>query len=695
MMNRTAYGQRIVLAATAVLLLLVVAGVSGVRTLVRYERQRDLDTWQVTLGVMADYRAQRVLQWASGQFTFLEELAGNGSLQIYTQQLQREVSAEGASEPAQLSYLRNLILDTAERHSLMEKAGAKQLIPANVAHVADVGLALMNKDMTPIVTTPGMPVLNKELRQAGFAVMESGLPRIRDIFLDDQARPLVSFLVPVFALQKAEAGKEVVGVLLAIKNASTELFPLLESEGAVTTSDEAMLVRQDQESVLYVSPLADGSTSLAKRQPVETRNLDAAHALVHPGSFVEKRDYAGVEVLSTSRILPGLPWLLVQKISSEEALKESASHQQLMYSVSSLLLGLVLALMLAAWFYGSKVKEQVVTGQLEEKAGQLAAQALLLSAISDNIGDYLFLAKPNGELIFVNQACAIALGLDDANDARGKTLVSTLGVEPGKQFMALIENGMKQNQPLTQEMVVEVNGRSLLLHVSCIAFPYTSTGERDGVLLSLHDLTELDEVRQKKELLLIQIVKALVRAIDLHDPHSANHSANTTTIAMAIGKRLGFDCVALNALETASSLCNIGKLFISKEVLAKTGPLTATEQAELRKEPEFAQKILAGIDFSGPVLEAIIQKNELLDGSGHPKGLQGEAIIPMARVLAAANAFVAMVSPRAYRDRLPVKEAIAQILAAGDTKYDRQVVAALFQVTENEIDWEKWPSAGE
>jgi HD-GYP domain-containing protein (c-di-GMP phosphodiesterase class II) len=690
--NQKSHSGRVTFTAIFFLLLIVVGGISGVRSLVGYERQRDLDTWKITLSVMADSKAKHVQQWASSQFTALNELATNGSLQIYTQQLQRQESTESQSstEPAQLSYLRNLILDTAQRHAFTETPSTKAVIPANVAHQADAGLALLAKDMTVIIATPGLPAFNNELRQTVAEVLASGSARIHDIFLDDQGRPLVTFVEPVFALQKSDSGKETVGVLVAIKDAATSLFPILQSEAAVTSTDEALLVRRDQDLVVYVSPLADGTASLNKRQPAEAESLDAAYALSHPGSFIKKQDYAGVEVLSTSRVMPGLPWILVQKISAAEALKESMAHQRLLYSSLLLALGLGSSLLLAAWFYGSKVKEQQVAGELQERAGQLAAQAHLLSAINDNIGDYLFLAKLDGELIFINQACAAVLGLAEAKAASGKTLVNTLGLAPAKQFMALMEKAKNQNEPVMQEMAVEINGRNLLFHTSCIAFPYW-TAERDAILISLHDLTQLTEARERKELLLVQIVKALARAIDLHDPHSANHSANTATIAMAVGQRLGFDRPALQVLEIAANLCNIGKLFIGKEVLAKTGQLTATEQAQLHQEPEFAEQILAGIDFAGPVLTAIIQKNELLDGSGHPNGLSGAAIIPTARVLAAANAFIAMVSPRAYRDRLPVKEAMSQILAAGDGKYDRQVVAALFHVTENEIDWGKWP----
>jgi HD-GYP domain-containing protein (c-di-GMP phosphodiesterase class II) len=75
-----------------------------------------------------------------------------------------------------------------------------------------------------------------------------------------------------------------------------------------------------------------------------------------------------------------------------------------------------------------------------------------------------------------------------------------------------------------------------------------------------------------------------------------------------------------------------------------------------------------------------------MDGSGYPQGLSGEAILLTARILAVANAFVALVSPRAYRDEVPIPQALDQLLAESKDKYDRHVVAALFHIAENRTD---------
>jgi len=70
---------------------------------------------------------------------------------------------------------------------------------------------------------------------------------------------------------------------------------------------------------------------------------------------------------------------------------------------------------------------------------------------------------------------------------------------------------------------------------------------------------------------------------------------------------------------------------------------------------QYALDILSSLEFEGPVLATIAQKQELMDGSGYPQGLSGEAILLTARILAVANAFVALVSPRAYRDEVPIR----------------------------------------
>ena len=143
----------------------------------------------------------------------------------------------------------------------------------------------------------------------------------------------------------------------------------------------------------------------------------------------------------------------------------------------------------------------------------------------------------------------------------------------------------------------------------------------------------------------------------------------------------------------ASLLANLGKLNLPRELLTKMQPLTAEEQARMHDSVMDTINILKDLEFDGPVIDIISQKNEYLDGSGYPAGLKGEEILAESRILSVANAFVAMSSARAYRQGKPVREVLDTLLASADKQYDRQVIAALFHVAENRADWNSWQVA--
>jgi HD-GYP domain-containing protein (c-di-GMP phosphodiesterase class II) len=140
----------------------------------------------------------------------------------------------------------------------------------------------------------------------------------------------------------------------------------------------------------------------------------------------------------------------------------------------------------------------------------------------------------------------------------------------------------------------------------------------------------------------------------------------------------------------AALLANIGKLYIPAEVLTNMEPLTPAEELMLRENINYSVEILKDLEFDGPVIEFVQQKNECLDGSGYPNGVSGDAIFQESRILSVANAFVAMTSSRAYRPGMPVKEVLDILLSEADSRYDRHVIAALFHVAENHSDWVSW-----
>lgn len=669
---------------SALLIVFVAVGIWLVFAYAAKERARDLLQWQSNLGLVADSRHDAADKWMKAQLGGLQELAENGSLQLYLTQLaSREAGQQEGVEPAQLSYIRNLILAAAERGGFVDKLARKEKIGASLPSQAEVGLMLLDREGGFLLSTPGIrpdPVVAKYV--AG--VLASREPSVLDIFTGASGQPQIGFAVPVFPLQATGKDVDPIAVLVGIKQAGDELYPLLAQRIGTTHTDEALLVRREGGSAVYLSPLEDGSAPLRKRLALATARLESAFALANPGVFGQLRDYRGVEVLMTSRAFSQVPWVLVQKVDAREALKESDAHQRFLITAFLLATLFVSAALVAAWRHGSSVREHRVANQLRLKSDELRSQSELLNSITDNIRDFIYIVDQNQRFTYVNLPLTEAWGLS-AQDFLGKTLSSVFGPSVAQVIWALASAAQAGNEPRMATDSLQLQRETTRIYHST-AIPLQA-GAEQRVLIVSHDITLLQEAQARRDHLMRSLLTTLMRAVDLHDPFTANHSSKTTQVALAIGREMNLGKQDMETLEMAASLANVGKLFVPKEILTKTEPLTEEEQQILHEHVNISVAILSGLDFSGPVLETIAQKQEYIDGSGYPKGLHGDQMLLPAKILSVANAFVAMVNPRAYRTGMKMEEALNQILSETQSRHDRHVVAALFHVAENHPEW--------
>ena len=183
--------------------------------------------------------------------------------------------------------------------------------------------------------------------------------------------------------------------------------------------------------------------------------------------------------------------------------------------------------------------------------------------------------------------------------------------------------------------------------------------------------------------------------VDRRDPFAADHSARVAAVAVAVAGEMGLDDDQVETARIAGSLMNLGKILVPKELLTKRGKLTEDELKELRESILVSADLVQGIEFDGPVVETLRQLQECWDGSGYPRGLEGEDVIVTARVCAVANAFVAMVSARAWRRGLDQDQAAANLRASAGKAFDARVVAALVNYLENRGGREEWAGFGE
>ena len=175
-------------------------------------------------------------------------------------------------------------------------------------------------------------------------------------------------------------------------------------------------------------------------------------------------------------------------------------------------------------------------------------------------------------------------------------------------------------------------------------------------------------------------LQAVSNMIDQRDPYTAGHERRVGLIAGAIGRELGWEARRCEMLEMVGLVHDIGKISVPAEILSKPGRLTPVEMQLIRGHAEAGYEILKDVPFDFPLAEIIRQHHERLDGSGYPRGLVAEAILPEARVLAVADVIESIVTHRPYRPARGMDVAIAELTQGRGTLYDAQAIDAALRL---------------
>lgn len=170
---------------------------------------------------------------------------------------------------------------------------------------------------------------------------------------------------------------------------------------------------------------------------------------------------------------------------------------------------------------------------------------------------------------------------------------------------------------------------------------------------------------------------ALARTIDAASPWTAGHSERVTHGALEIARRLGFGRPDLDRLRRGGLLHDIGKIGVPRSILDKPAQLTPEERKTIELHPVIGAEILTPIVSFRELRPLVLYHHELLDGTGYPDGLAGDAIPALVRVLTVADIFDALVSDRPYRAGLEPAAAIAILREGAGIKYDARAVRCL------------------
>ncbi|MDQ7016697.1 MAG: HD domain-containing phosphohydrolase [Gammaproteobacteria bacterium] len=652
--------------------------------LLEKERQRDLRIWQEKLNLIADSRQSALQSWLQDQYNTLEALAWNSSLQLYMTQLNLKTTQDSTpdkSEYAEQSYLRDL-LEASANSSEFANHNTLPRSNANLPTWGSAGIALLNASGKIEVQSRAFPAQPSPVAELIRLAQQSGKRHLSKPYLNHKEQLSLAFIVPVQALQGGHA--QPIAYLLGIQPIAAALQENLQQQGLSNSSQENLLLIKEVNHLTYLNQ--HRNSAALQRRINRNQNIAAAQAAKQTGKFIQNLDYAGQEVLLTSRPILHTAWILISKINRNEALQESLSRQRFLSGLLILLFISVGLGLLAAWRHGTSRRYQQLNLQLNQQSSKLQDQQQLLHSITDNVSDCIALIDSQQRLIFVNKALAQKLD-SQAEQLHGKTLHDTFGPYTSKRLEQASKQAQTQQKPYSLRHNLEIAGKTGIYHSTFRHL--TPTDNSEAVTLCVaHDLTQIMAAENQQQQMLSQLINTLTKVLETHDPYSVKHAERVTEVADQLAQQLNLDQQQQQTVHLAASLINVGKFYLPQEVLNKKEPLTLDERQQVQQHLQHTQNLLQEINFTSPVLQTIQQSFERLDGSGYPDALTNKQIQIEGRILAVANSLIAMVQPRPWREALNKQTAINNLLKENE-KYDRKVVAALLNFAENHApaDW--------
>ncbi|WP_339712350.1 HD domain-containing phosphohydrolase [uncultured Sneathiella sp.] len=671
------------------LLAVVIAGVWGTFKFVEEQRARDIRNWEIRLGIVADSRTASVEEWLRKQEQAIGTLATNASLQVYLTQLVIETSENGnaITEVPEAGYLINLLNNQAVISGFWEPEEPQ--VRANVSRPGRAGIALTDATGDLLVSSGSMPPLNSMIR-AAMAKAGEGSAAFIDLYEGINGDPTLGFVWPVFAVQDEGSAKDIIGYVIGLRTVETSLFPLLFQPGDTLQTAENYLVRRDSNLVQYISPLADGTLALTRKLSAQ-KDLAAAFVIDNPGDFAISANYLGNKVLVTGRALSIAPWYLVRTVSEQEALSETDQRLQTMLGIFLLLIFAIAGTVVAVWRHGTSIRAAELAVRYKNIAERLKERSEFLKIVTDQQPTAIAVFDAEDKYTFANSVAAEEIDISQ-EEMIGKKATSVLGPSLAREIIEMTNLVRQDYEPrsIVSRLKSETEENPDRVIKSDFVPLRSARVNSKEVLTVFQDISDVVIAQERREDVLRNLVSTLVAFVDRRDPYSADQSRRVAKVAVAIAGEMDASEELVRTVDIAGNLMNIGKILVPPELLTKTKNLTKKEMSIIRNSLVASADLLEEVNFDLPITTTLRQLQENFDGSGQPNGLKGTEITEAARIIAVANAFVGMVSPRAYRSALGFSAAVKNLLEDADIRYDRRMVSALINYLENRGGREAW-----
>ena len=267
-------------------------------------------------------------------------------------------------------------------------------------------------------------------------------------------------------------------------------------------------------------------------------------------------------------------------------------------------------------------------------------------------------------------------------------------------FRDLRQSGLSHSERTVEPIVLHANAET---GAATIRIPLVAHGELLGVVDAEKTGGEVEISKRQKSFLsavcliggtaleicdsfkFVQnrwsgLLEAACGAAWANDSYKREHAPQVSKLAVRLAQELGQnDEEQLELIHLAALLQDIGEFQVPRRIREKKGKLRASERRCVQQHSRASAEVLGKAADTERIAEIILHHHEHYDGTGYPEGLAGEKIPIESRILAVADAYVAMTSNRSYRKAMSDTQAITEIVASAGTQFDRVVVDALLE----------------
>jgi len=302
--------------------------------------------------------------------------------------------------------------------------------------------------------------------------------------------------------------------------------------------------------------------------------------------------------------------------------------------------------------------------------------------IAQSIGDGIYALDIKNETTFINNKALELLGFKK-NELLGKKIHDYIHYKDKENNQILSKDCNVHKTILNGEVYINdeylIKKDGSFLAVSLKVTPLYENNNIIGTVAIFRDKTSENlvyKLEEDKKRTQEQIIFSMIEILESRDSYTAGHTKRVAKYCELIAREMNHSEKDIELVKTAAWLHDIGKVSTPDSVLLKPGKLNDEEYKIIQQHLNSGYDILKNIDEYKNIADVMREHHEKYNGKGYPRGLKGDEIRPLSRIMIVADAFDAMTTNRIYKAKKSIKEALLELEEMSMVQFHPDVVSA-------------------